>query len=131
MPNRSQAVNLINNFECIGRDICIRGILNTADNNRKWNMCKLNIWLSESGLNLFLGEEGKLQSFSIDRSLRKSVIMVKNVYYCQLRESEETDAESKTQTVNVDENQVSFIGHIESDIIKGDNYRAFTICIRR
>lgn len=94
-------------------------------------MCKLNIWLSESGLNLFLGEEGKLQSFSIDRSLRKSVIMVKNVYYCQLRESEETDAQSKTQTVNVDENQVSFIGHIESDIIKGDNYRAFTICIRR
>lgn len=94
-------------------------------------MCKLNISLSQSGLNLFLGEEGKLQSFSIDRSLRKSVIMVKYMYYCQLRESEETDAESKTQTVNVDENQVSFIGHIESDIIKGDNYRAFTICIRR
>lgn len=57
--------------------------------------------------------------------------MVKYAYYCQLPQPEETDAQNKTQTDSVDENQVSFIGHIESDIAKGNNHRAFTICIRR
>lgn len=67
----------------------------------------------------------------IGLSFRRTSIMVQNVYFCQTANVNDVEGSGDAKIWNVDENRVDMIGHSASEMVKGSNFRAFTLCVER
>lgn len=79
-------------------------------------------------------DQSNSEQYKSDRiglSFLKCSISVQKVYFCRAANVTDAEASGDAKIWNRDENRVDIIGYSVSHIIKGDNYRAFTICVER
>lgn len=121
----------------IGRQIHITGKLKTLPLKNQESECgRLLPLFTKNNLSLLsvMSKVGRRPTkHAAATSFRKTSILIHTAYFCKTANaltSGPADSRDAQFWANVDENRVDAIGYIESTVLKGPDFRAFTLYIK-